>query len=64
VNTDKRCTRCGHGEMKRWSQLTDEELEVVKRLPGAASYTVAEREALHQWCTRCWNEETDKPQQA
>ncbi|MEK6280549.1 MAG: hypothetical protein AABN95_09380 [Acidobacteriota bacterium] len=64
MNTDKRCTRCGEEEMRRWSQLTDDEQEVVKHLPGAANYTEAERQAMHQWCRRCWNEETEKPQQA
>jgi hypothetical protein len=42
--------------MKTWSELNDEEREVVKRLPASAEYTLEERQAMHQWCTRCWYE--------
>ena len=61
MNTKNECTACGSPQMKPWSELTDEELEVVKRLPGAADYKPDERQAMHLWCTRCWNEETAKP---
>jgi hypothetical protein len=50
--------------MKSWSELTDEQREVVKRLPLSASYSLEERQASHRWCTRCWYEATDKPTQA
>jgi hypothetical protein len=63
MDTDKRCTRCGEGTMKRWPELTEEEREVVKRLPGAADYKADERQAMHLWCTRCWNEETARSHQ-
>ncbi|HEU4933812.1 MAG TPA: hypothetical protein VFT48_17130 [Pyrinomonadaceae bacterium] len=43
--------------MKRWEDLSDEEREVVKRLPGSASYSLDERKASHRWCTRCWYED-------
>jgi hypothetical protein len=56
VNIDNRCTRCGEGAIKSWSELNDEEREVVKRLPGAAGYDAAELQSMPQWCTRCWNE--------
>ncbi|HKP83395.1 MAG TPA: hypothetical protein VJT69_15295 [Pyrinomonadaceae bacterium] len=48
--------------MKTWSELTDEEREVVKRLPAPAEYSLEERQATHQWCTRCWyeNKATDE----
>jgi hypothetical protein len=58
VNDDKRCARCGEGRMKPWSELTEDEREVVKRLPAAAEYKAEERQSMHKWCTRCWNEET------
>jgi hypothetical protein len=45
--------------MKSWSELTDEEREMVKRLPLSANYTLAERQATHRWCTRCWYEAVD-----
>ena len=56
MNNDKRCTRCGEGTMKSWAELTDEEREVVKRLPGSADYEASKRQSTHQWCTRCWFE--------
>ena len=61
MNTKNECTACGNPKMKPWSELTEEEREVVKRLPGAADYNAGERQAMHLWCTRCWNEETSKP---
>jgi len=56
VNDDRRCTRCGEGKVKSWSELSDEEREVVKRLPGAADSDAAEQQLILQWCTRCWYE--------
>ena len=59
MNNDRRCTRCGEGTIKGWSELTDEEREVVKRLPAAADYDRAELQTMPQWCTRCWNESVE-----
>jgi hypothetical protein len=56
VNIDKRCTRCGEGTIKSWSELNDGEREVVKRLAGSADHKASERQSTHQWCTRCWYE--------
>ncbi len=53
-----RCKRCGEGRLRSWQELTEEEREVVKRLPASADYTLDERCRLHRWCTRCWNEAT------
>lgn len=53
--TDNRCQRCD-GPTNTWEELTDEEREVVKRLPQSTEYSEKERQALHRWCTRCWNE--------
>jgi hypothetical protein len=50
--------------MKSWSELTDEEQEIVKRLPLAASYSLEERQATHRWCTRCWYESAETSTQA
>jgi len=50
------CPRCDKRGMKSWSELTDEEREVVKRLPLSAKYSLEERQATHRWCTRCWYE--------
>jgi hypothetical protein len=52
------CPRCEKRGLKQWTELTDEEREVVKRLPLSARYQLAERETNHRWCTRCWWEET------
>jgi hypothetical protein len=53
------CPRCEKPGLKSWSELSDEEREVVKRLPASAHYSLSEREATHRWCTRCWFEDTD-----
>lgn len=60
MNRDDRCPRC-EGVLKSWAQLTEDEQAIVKRLPESADYTRAEREKLHQWCTRCWYELTTNP---
>ncbi len=44
--------------MRSWDELSADEQEVVKRLPGSADYPAPERQATHQWCTRCWHEAT------
>jgi ribosomal protein S27AE len=51
-----RCPRCGEGRLRSWHELSDEEREVVRRLPASADYTQDERTAKHRWCTRCWQE--------
>jgi hypothetical protein len=56
VTDENRCTRCGEGTIKSWSELTDEEREVVRRLPAAADYDGEELQTMPQWCTRCWYE--------
>lgn len=56
--TREQCPRCGTGRLRRFGELSDEEREVVKRLPGSADYSLAERQARHRWCTKCWYEET------
>lgn len=57
VNT--KCPKCYEGVLRNWDELSDEEREVVKRLPQSADYKAAERESMHQWCTRCWHEMTN-----
>ena len=51
------CPRCDKRGLKTWAELTDEEREVVKRLPLSADYPLAERQGKHRWCTRCWYED-------
>ncbi|HYX41661.1 MAG TPA: hypothetical protein VE821_08190 [Pyrinomonadaceae bacterium] len=58
------CPRCGVGRLRAWRELSDEEREVVRRLPASAGQTIDERAARHRWCTRCWYEATDTPRQA
>ncbi len=53
-----KCPRCGEERLKSWSELSDDEQEIVKRLPGAVEYTAAQR-ITHRWCTRCWFEATE-----
>jgi hypothetical protein len=58
METSNQCPRCGLGRMRAWSELNDEEREVVRRLPASADYSFDVRESSHRWCTRCWYEET------
>lgn len=60
MNAAQTCPRCDKRGMKSWPELTDEEREVVKRLPLSASYSLEERKATHRWCTRCWYESTER----
>jgi hypothetical protein len=62
VNSSKACPRCHEREMRTWDELSDDEREVVRRLPASADYTAAQRQATHQWCTRCWYEAANHPE--
>jgi ribosomal protein S27AE len=55
------CPRCAHAPLRAWNELTDEEREVVRRLPGATEASEADRKALHRWCPRCWYESGSAP---
>jgi len=55
MNSDNRCPRC-EGPLRSWSELNDEDREMVKRLP--ADYSLEERQRRHRWCTRCWFEDS------
>ena len=61
---NKKCPRCYEGVLRNWHELSDAEREVVRRLPAAGDYESAEREALHEWCTRCWYESLPTETQA
>lgn len=50
------CLHCGVGRARRWSELSEEEQEVVRRLPASADFSLQERMRTHSWCTRCWHE--------
>lgn len=56
IQGEEKCPRCGEGRLRALSQLSEEEHEVVRRLPASADYTFDEREIMHRWCTRCWYE--------
>jgi len=56
MNVQNRCPRC-QGVLERWEELSNEEQEVVRRLPEAVDYSPEERRAAHRWCSRCWYEE-------
>lgn len=45
--------------MKSWLELSEEEQQVVRRLPASDDYSLAERQQTQRWCTRCWNESSD-----
>lgn len=61
---NKKCPKCYEGVLRNWDELSEDEREVVKRLPGSGDYETAERETLHQWCNRCWYESLDTETQA
>ncbi|HWF87604.1 MAG TPA: hypothetical protein VN659_02180 [Pyrinomonadaceae bacterium] len=56
MSVNEKCPNCDQPGLKTWTELNDEEREVVKRLPASADYSLEERKALHRWCTRCWHE--------
>jgi len=56
LNSDRNCPRCQEGRLQVWDELSDDEREVVRRLPASADYSATERERMHRWCTRCWFE--------
>jgi len=58
MNEKKACPRCEKRGLKSFEQLTDEERELIKRLPGATAFSEDDRRAAHRWCTRCWYEES------
>ena len=60
MEAGNQCPHCGAGRLRGWSELNDEEREVVKRLPAAADYSIEERAARHRWCARCWYEDTGR----
>ena len=49
--------RCGEGRLRSWQELSEEEQEVVRRLPANSDYGAEERRTRHRWCTLCWHEE-------
>jgi len=55
MNSGDRCPRC-EGRLQSWTELNDEEREMVKRLP--ADYSLEERKLRHRWCVRCWYEDS------
>jgi hypothetical protein len=57
MNFNDRCPRCEE-RLRSWKELNDEDREMVKRLPATADYSLAERQARHRWCTRCWFEDS------
>ncbi|HYG11398.1 MAG TPA: hypothetical protein VD835_15735 [Pyrinomonadaceae bacterium] len=59
------CPRCDAARLRAWGELSEEEREIVRRLPASAGLTIEERAARHLWCVRCWHEETgDAPREA
>lgn len=58
AQTDTKCPRCGEGSLRKWYELSTEEHEVVRRLPGSAIHPFRERVTTHRWCNNCWHEET------
>lgn len=58
MDVSRQCPRCGTGRLRAWHELSEEEREVVRRLPGSADNSLATRQHGHRWCTRCWYEES------
>jgi len=52
------CPRCGAGRLRGFDELSEEEREVVRRLPASADYASGQRQTMHRWCTKCWYEAT------
>jgi hypothetical protein len=60
MDTSNRCPRCEATRLRTWEALSDQEREVVKRLPASAEYSLEWRQANHRWCTRCWYEDSGR----
>lgn len=58
MESRNRCPRCAAERLRTWNELSDEEREVVRRLPAAADYSLEERKSMRRWCNRCWYEES------
>ncbi|MBA2340209.1 MAG: hypothetical protein H0V88_07425 [Pyrinomonadaceae bacterium] len=58
--SEKSCPRCGAERLRAWSELTNEEQEIVRRLPGAFDFPLRERAGQHLWCVRCFYETTER----
>jgi hypothetical protein len=58
--TKNECPRCRVGRLRAWKELSDEEQEIVRRLPASAHYSAEERIARHRWCTQCWYEDSGR----
>ena len=58
MQVENKCPRCGEGRLRSWSELNEEERELVRRLPSSADYSLDQRKAMHRWCSRCWYEST------
>ena len=56
MESNRQCPRCAAEHLRSWSDLSDEERELVRRLPASADYSLEERKARHRWCIRCWYE--------
>ena len=63
MNIEEKCPRC-EGRLRSWSELNDDEREVIRRLPETTEYSRQEREKTHRWCTRCWYEAFDEASRA
>ena len=48
MDLQRRCPRCGEGKLLSWTELDQEQREVVRRLPGAVDETPARRETSHR----------------
>ena len=57
MEISRQCPRCGAPRLRAWSELNDEEREVVRRLPASAEYSLEVRQRMDRWCARCWYEE-------
>lgn len=61
MESSNQCPRCGVARLRTWSELNDEERELVRRLPASAEYSLEERATTHRWCKRCWYEASSGP---
>jgi hypothetical protein len=59
MSLNNQCPRCD-GALRSWNDLSDEDREMVRRLPASADYSLEERKARHRWCTRCWFEDSGR----
>lgn len=53
-NPETVCLKCGHGKLKTWNDLSEDEKMIAGRVSNAADFSNKDL-WLIRFCVRCWN---------